>query len=190
LSQSVAVDTLLREAASPILKRLSDQLSLTVNVGLLEDNMVTYLAKIGDHANGGRALCVGDRFEAYCSGMGKVLLAALPDNALEAFLLDGDFVALTEKTITSRSALRVEFQRVRKQGYAIDDLEFDIDRRCIAVPVRDNQGRTFGAISVSDRPDRMTEGQQERLLEALLAASSAITQVMFPFAPTGRKVAR
>lgn len=180
LSQSVAVATLVEEASEPILTKLSDELSLTVNVGVLEDDMVVYLARYGDRSAGSHPPRVGDRFEAYCSGLGKVLLAALPDDALETFLLGGNFVALIQNTITARKALRAEFQRVRKQGYAIDDREFEEDRLCIAAPIRDHEGRTLAALSVSDRPSRLTSRKQERVLEALMNASKEVTRAMFP----------
>lgn len=185
LSQNVSIGELLRDASHDIMRELSSNLKLIAHIGILEDGMVSYVAKVGDSSEMSIHTRVGSQLEAYCSGLGKVLLAALPSDALEAFMLDGDFVALTPHTITDRAVLRVELDTVRIQGYATDDQENSLGLCCIAVPIRDAEGRTVAALSVSGEASHMAAHRQEGLRDALLAAAAAIRRNVFP----GNKVA-
>ena len=121
-----------------------------MHLGVLEHGMVTYVAKVARARRLSRPHQVGGQLEAYCSGLGKVLLAALPEEQMESVIMDGALVALTPYTITSAPALRAELKRVREQGYALDDRENHANMRCIAVPVLDRDGRAVAALSASD----------------------------------------
>ncbi|WP_235537515.1 IclR family transcriptional regulator [Sphingomonas sp. Root1294] len=108
--------------------------------------MMTYLLKEGDPA--GTAISGPDmQLEAYCSGLGKVLLAHLSKEELDAYLATAPFVALTPSTIISSGALRAELALTRERGYALDQGEMFDGFICIAVPVRIG-GRVVAAISL------------------------------------------
>lgn len=112
--------------------------------------MVTYLVK--EHGGGPPVLTREMiQLEAYCSGIGKVLLAHLDDAARDAYLAAGPFVALTGKTTTDPDALRTVLGRIRAQGYAVDDAELEDDLYCLAVPVRGPGGEVLAALSASSR---------------------------------------
>ena len=83
LSHNVATGEILRDLSQPILSELAKRLNVTIHVGVLEGGMVTYIAKIGS-AHSAVHTRVGAQLEAYTTGLGKVLLAALPEDALEA----------------------------------------------------------------------------------------------------------
>jgi DNA-binding IclR family transcriptional regulator len=180
LSQNVAISDLLREASVDIITEVSQRLNLTVHVGLLEGGMVTYVAKVCTPTSLSPHTRPGAQLEAYCSGLGKVLLAALPPEELDAIILDGDLVALTPQTITSRMQLRIELERVRKRGYALDNCEIRPDMRCLAVPIHDSEGRTIAAMSATEHADDMTEDRQYDLRDALMAAARKLEQRVFP----------
>lgn len=180
LSRNVEVADLLRNVAHGVLFELASRLSLTVHMGVLEDGMVTYVAKVGESAGFAVHTRVGAQLEAYCTGLGKVLLAALPHQEFEDFLGDGDLIALTSHTITDPGAFRREIARIRQRGYAIDDGESALDLRCVAVPVRDATDRTIAAISVSDEADRMDTDRQEALRIALQSAATVIQRKLSP----------
>jgi DNA-binding IclR family transcriptional regulator len=185
LSRYVAHDRLLQSAASTILEDLAAELDLIVHMGVLEDGMVTYVAKAGRNERFNVHTKVGTQLEAYCSGLGKVLLASLPLRELEAFIVEGDLVALTPNTITEPNAFRAEIERVRRRGWAIDNCEIDSDLRCVAVPVRDSTGRTIAAISSSDCAGLMSEERVTEIREALTFAAEAIgTQVFRTSGPS------
>lgn len=186
LSKNVEVGELLRDISQTVLFDLATRLKRTVHMGVLEESMVTYVAKVGESAGFAVHTRVGSQLEAYCSGLGKVLLAALPHYEFEAFLKEGALVPLTPHTITDPTAFRREIDRVRRQGYAVDDRESSGDLRCVAVPIWDFSGQTIAAISVSDEADRMDERRQEEVRIALHAAAVAIQQ---KFCPTGGLIA-
>src|SRR5471032_492071 len=129
LSHNVAIGDLLREASADITTELAHRFDLTVHLGLLEGNMVTYIAKVCTATSLSLHTRLGSQLEAYCSGLGKVLLAALPQDQLDSFIMEGDLVALTPYTITDRARLRAELTKVRMMGYALDDREIRADMR-------------------------------------------------------------
>lgn len=180
LSHKVDIGELLRQAAQPVLSNVAVTLGCTTHLGVLENCMVTYLCKINGSADFVVHTRVDAQHEAYCSGLGKVLLGSLSAAALDEFLLDGDFVALTANTITDRALLRNAVEDARARGYAIDDMESAADMRCVAVPVRDADGVNIAAISATDRADRMT---MERLDETLRVLTDAAAKIERTFRP-------
>jgi DNA-binding IclR family transcriptional regulator len=145
----------LAQAARPLLRRLAQALSATAHLGIFEGDMITYVVK--EHGGGSAVLTAEmSQLEAYCSGIGKVMLAALDDAALDAYLAASPFVALTPATITEPQALRDELGMVRRRGFAVDRGEASPDLFCLAVPVFGPGCRIEAAISVSGfarRPD-------------------------------------
>jgi IclR family transcriptional regulator, acetate operon repressor len=139
------------EAARPILRKLAQRLGGTAHLGILDDDMVTYLVKEGERAVFTRER---EQLEAYCTGIGKALLAQLPPHRFEHYL-QVPFVRLTSQTITEPAALSAEVQRTRTRGYAIDDREMAEDLACVAVPLRVS-GTAPLAISLSGDPARMS----------------------------------
>jgi DNA-binding IclR family transcriptional regulator len=185
LSHNVAIGELLREASHGITSELANRLNLTIHLGLLEGGMVSYVAKVSTPTAFPAHTRVGSQLEAYCSGLGKVLLAALPHDQLESFILDGDLVALTPYTITDRSLLLAELETVRKTGFAFDDRESQADMRCIAVPIHDGEGRTVAAMSATDNAQRMTPERRLEIRGALVEAAAAIGRKVYPSVAPG-----
>jgi DNA-binding IclR family transcriptional regulator len=150
-------------ASRPPLQTLAKALGTTVHLGVLEGDMVTYLVKAH---GGGPDLLTSEmsQLEAYCSGIGKVLLAHLPDAAQQAYLAGGPFVALTPNTLTDPLALARTFQEIAARGYAFDHAELQDNLYCIAVPVRGYDGRVVAALSASSRADLSGDpGRLDRL---------------------------
>lgn len=183
LSNIVPIGELLREASHKTIKRLADRFNVTVHMGILERGMISYIAKISAPSAFPTHTRVGFQLESYCSGLGKVLLAALPHDELESFILDGELIALTPYTITDRNSLRVELNTVRKQGFALDHRESQVDICCVAVPVCDGEGRTVAALSATDNADNMNEVLELELREALFEAASVIQLKVYPPGP-------
>ncbi len=160
-------------AATPILDRLASRTRCVVQLGVFENDMVTYLVKAGQSA-GDLFTQVGMQLEAYCSGIGKVLLAHLPAQAQAEYLLNGPFIALTARTITDPLLLKAELEHVATQDFAIDDEEVVAGLQCVAVPVRNRIGDVIAAISASQaaQPDR--SHWQNKSLPLMRAAASEI----------------
>jgi IclR family acetate operon transcriptional repressor len=173
LASLIDTKQLIAAASAPLLDRLAAQTRCVVQLGTFENDMVTYRLKTGRGSNS-LFTRVGMQLEAYCSGIGKVLLANLPFVAREAYLDTGPFIALTPRTITDPDALRAELMRVRSQGYAVDDEEVDAGLRCLAVPVHGPDGTVLAAISASRSTARAPLMPEPELLALLSAAARQI----------------
>lgn len=137
------------ETARPLLRKLALTQGRTAHLGVFGPNdMVTYLVK-----EGGESLFTreGAELEAYCTGIGKALLAMLPQERMDSYLA-GNFVPLTPYTLSDHRRLREEILRTRVRGYAIDDREMDENLACVAVPLS-LPDATLAAISLSGSPD-------------------------------------
>lgn len=136
--------------------------------GVLEDGMVTYLVKErGIDAELFTEECM--QLEAYCSAIGKVLLAVLPEPELDAYLANGPFVALTRHTLVSPQAIRAAVEAVRITGVGLDKCEIREDLYCMAVPVRANGSHVVGAISLSLLGRVPAADEQRRIVRKLRA---------------------
>lgn len=136
-------------AAHPHLERLRDRVNETVHLAISTHGEVLELAKV----SGGRATSVaarpGTRYPAYCTALGKVLLAHLPPEEFNGFLVQRRLFRHTPRTITTLSRLRGELQAVGKMGYVLDQGEMEEDLYCVGVPVRGPDGRVRAALSVA-----------------------------------------
>jgi len=136
--------------ARPLLKQLSQETGLTSHLGILESGMVTYKIRIpGRPPRAASFTREGMQLEAYCSALGKVLLAGLQDADLDDYLHEGAFVPLTPHTLIEPASLKQEILKTRQTGFAIDDREVSEDMICLAVPVAGPLGETVAAVSVS-----------------------------------------
>jgi len=163
---------ILARAARPAVRRLARNCRATAHLGILDNEMVTYLVK---ERGGGEELFTREdrQLEAYCSAIGKVLLANIEEQALASYLASAPFIALTEKTVTDPEVIRAMLQAVRQDGYAVDNQEIREGLVCVAVPVRDADGRVIAAISLSQTfPSKEIPGDE--LLSALKACAHRI----------------
>ena len=170
-------------AAAPLLHRLAERLGCLVQLGTLENEMVTYRVKTGTGA-GDVFTRVGMQLEAYCTGIGKVLLAHLPAAEREAYLATGPFPALTLRTITEPSILREELASVREHGFARDNEEIAEGMVCVAVPVASPGGTVLAAISATRSTGEAARLPDETVLAALRqAAAEVATRLGAPTPP-------
>lgn len=179
LLQLVDEKQVIATAAAPVLHRLAARLRCVVQLGTLENDMVTYRIKTGRGA-GDLFTKVGLQLEAYCSGIGKVLLAHLPEAEREAYLSTGPFPALTTHTITEPDRLREELVKVRLQGFAQDREEVAEDLFCLAVPIRSATDYPLAAISVSRTSAARASQSEARVLAMLKDAASDISCQLMP----------
>lgn len=148
----------IRHEARALLCDLRDDLEETVHLAALDqEHRVVYLDKLVPRlqAVGLMRSRVGWTAPAYCTGVGKAMLACLPPSVLESFLEEVVIVPFTERTIRSRAELRVELERVRASGFAICDEEHEVGVSCIAAAIRNRHGDPVAAISLSGPTARM-----------------------------------
>ena len=157
------------EAPSLILdhhvRQLAALLRETTHVAVLEGGMIRYVAKAETQRSLKIVTQVGTALEAYCTGVGKVLLAYQSRKLLLRYLGKGDLVALTPRTITEADELMAELERIRKKGYAMDDEEFESGLRCVAAPIW-VAGKPIAALSSSAPASRLTDKEVPRFVAA------------------------
>lgn len=132
----------------PMLDRLSQEIGQSTSVSILDEGEIVYVARAAQSRVMSIALMPGSRLPAYCTSMGRVLLAALPSEEAYSILEASRPVALTERTITEINALMVELEIVRRNGHAVIDQEVEVGLRSIAVPLRTTRGKTVAALNV------------------------------------------
>ncbi len=135
--------------ATPVLEALSRETGESAHFSVRMNDTVVVLAR----TSGPGAFQLADRVgvvrPAYCTALGKIMLAALDDEQLEGYLARTELAPLTDNTITTPDRLRREVAEVRRAGLAVDDGEFDPEARCAALPVRDFTGQVIGALGIS-----------------------------------------
>lgn len=159
-------------------KKLAARYGVFLHFGVLEEGMVTYLVK----ENGGQSeLFTAEQMqlEAYCSAVGKVLLAALPRPELDEYLANGPFVALTDRTLTEPDDIRQELAGVRAEKLAFDRFEIREDLFCVAVPVADPSGHVVGGLSASFLGTVPDSGRLDAVKRALKSLASQVAREEF-----------
>lgn len=180
LSRCASQEGLLAAAAEPTLRRITQTLSPTAHLGVLDQEfMVTYIAKANKRGHP-VPTHIGSKLEAYCSGLGKVLLAALSQPARASYLAEGPFIALTGRTIIDIAALERELCQVSRQGYAVDDCELMDDLRCVAVPIHDRTGNVMAALSASSPARDLPRSGVPAVARELRRHAAAIGAKLYP----------
>lgn len=123
----------------------------------------------------------GAEVPVYASAGGKVLLSELPEFILEAILDKTEFKSYTKHTITRRTVLLEELDRVRKMGYAVDAQESQDGGFCIAVPMRSKEGEIIAGLSFSGFIGEVSEGEINYYCQILKKASAEITENLYKY---------
>ena len=138
----------IRKYFLPYMKQIANELHETVFLGIPHELEVLYIeSAYPDESNGGRSI-MGEKAPMYCTGLGKAMLAYLPNERLEA-CVNGQFIPFTERTLTSGEELRRDVEDTRARGYAIDNMEHEYGVKCLGMPVFGNDNRVVAAISIS-----------------------------------------
>ncbi len=156
LGNVVAADLDVRTVAHPHLVSLRDGTAETAQIAILDHGQVVYLERVlSPRPVGFMRSRAGAILPAYCTGLGKTLLAYRPETEVTAWAMTQTLKPLTRNTITSLEQLLDELRTIRARGYGIDQEEREIGVRCIAAPVRNHEGDVVAAISVAGPSERM-----------------------------------
>ncbi|MFC4010611.1 IclR family transcriptional regulator [Nonomuraea purpurea] len=165
----------LPEVADPHLERLAAEVRESASVAVLDGEDVVYVARVATARIMRVTISIGTRFPAYCTSMGRVLLAGLPPAELDAYLERASLRRLTSHTVVLPAALRAELDQVRGRGWAMVDQELEEGLRSIAVPIRDRSGRAVAAVNVSTHASRRSlQAIRRDLLPPLQATAAKI----------------
>ncbi|MCP8897511.1 IclR family transcriptional regulator [Shinella daejeonensis] len=163
-----------RVVAAPHLERLHGHTGETVHLGVLRGREIIYLDKVESRQAVRMNSQIGNASPAYCTGIGKAALSALPPAALDAALRGPERRRYTPNTITALPALLAEFETVRTEGVAFDREEHEPGIRCVAAPIRDVEGTFFAGISVTGPAYRVSQEQLALWAPQVVEAARAI----------------
>jgi len=139
----------LRTAARPRLERMGREVGHTIHLAELAGADIVYIDKVEGHGAVRMASRIGAPVPVHTAGVAKTILAGLPADRRDAILATASFERFTASTITVPGDFTDELARVRKQGYAVDDGEYESYLACIAVPVRDHTGAVQAGVSIT-----------------------------------------
>jgi IclR family pca regulon transcriptional regulator len=168
LGMSAMNSTGLREHARPYLEELRQRASYTVSLAVLDGSDIMYVDRARSFRRGQSqadlGLGPGSRLPAYCTAMGKVLLAYLPDEEQRERLAEMTLTKRGPNTITSKNALRAELDEVLEESFAVNDEELEPELHSIAVPVRNEAREVVAAVSLAAHTSTISLGE---LVDAL-----------------------
>ncbi|MCL2536597.1 MAG: helix-turn-helix domain-containing protein [Nocardiaceae bacterium] len=166
----------LPEIAGPHLEALSDRVSESTSVSILDDGDVVYVARVPVRRIMTVSITIGTRFPAFATSMGRVLLAGLSPADLDAYLARVELTPLTGRTIATPDALRAELDKIRSDGFCVVDQELEEGLRSLAAPIRDRDGAVVAAVNISTQAARYTtEAVYDTLVPAAVATADAIS---------------
>ncbi|MDE1175259.1 MAG: IclR family transcriptional regulator C-terminal domain-containing protein [Edaphobacter sp.] len=176
LSHTYTASNTLSSAAQPILERMSATLRESFSVATLDGEDIVYVARSAVNRVMAVDLHIGSRLPAYCTSMGRILLAYLPPEQLEAYLARAVLTPHTTRTVVSVERLRMLLRTIRRNGYAICDQEYEVGLRSVAVPVFAPSGRAVATINLSGNAPRIsTLEMQTRFLPHLRNAANELS---------------
>lgn len=167
----------LRREALPFMKQLVDEWDETCDLSIFDQGKIFYIEVL----RGNRALsisaAVGQRMPSHATASGKLFLAYLPKNELDA-LLSQPLEAHTSHTITSSDKMRAQLDSIRSQGYAVDCEEYEPGVCAIAAPIFNRSGKVIAALGCPSPMSRMTSERISEIADAFKEAAKAISQRM------------
>jgi IclR family pca regulon transcriptional regulator len=175
LSNTYTASNALSTSAQPILERMSATFHESFSVATLDGDDIVYIARTSVSRVMSVDLHIGSRLPAYCTSMGRVLLAHLPSDQLEQYLTRVVLTPHTTRTVTTTDKLVMLLRNVRRNGYALVDQEYEVGLRSLAVPVYAPSGRVMATINLSGSAPRMpVYDMQTRFLPHLRNAANEL----------------
>lgn len=167
-------------AVQPLLDQITSLLHESSSLAVLEGDEILYIARSSTTTRlMSIDLGIGSRLPAYCTSMGRVLLAGLSAAEIDLYLSRVRLVKLTTRTVSTPDELKVALNAIRRDGYAVVDQELEIGLRSIAVPVSDRDGRSVAAINIGTQSSRVSVAEMEsKFLPPLRAAAHELGLVL------------
>ncbi|MDB6177384.1 IclR family transcriptional regulator [Paracoccus sp. Z330] len=167
--------TSLVERARPVLRKLMEVTGETANLGVEKEGAVLFLSQVETHASIRAFFPPGTLSSMHASGIGKALLAHMDQDRLQRVLAAMPLREYTARSITSRSGLMQDLDKIRAAGFSVDDEEKNTGMRCIAAPVFDVNREAVAGISVSGPTSRIHADEIARLSRHVIAAARQLT---------------
>lgn len=162
--------------AAPLLRQLADSSQETAGLVVLDGSDAIYVAQAESNNTVRTSNSIGARLPAYANAGGKVLLAHLPPKQLTELLGETSLPSFTGNTLTDLDALHVEFERIRRRGYAVDDEEYESGMRCVAAIVHDHSGAAVASVILSGPSTRITISRLGDLVQQVQQVAREISR--------------
>jgi IclR family pca regulon transcriptional regulator len=165
----------LATAAQPVLEHISHLLHESCSIATLDGVEIVYIARANVTRIMSIDLGVGSRLPAFCTSMGRAILANLPPEELESVLSRVEFKRYTERTITNPAKLTQALRQIRRDGYSIIDQELEHGLRSMAVPIQNPNGKVVAALNIGAHAQRVSvQEMQTKFLPHLRAAAQEL----------------
>ncbi len=169
----------LPQVVQPLLDQLSEDLGESSYVSILDGSDVVYVAMSSVRKVLSVNLMLGSRLPAFCTSTGRVLLASLDDDAARQLLTSSPLVQRTPRTLIHPEAIMSELGRIRANGYALIDQEFEVGLRSIGVPLQNARGDTLASMNIAVAAIQSNIDQLvEQYLPAMLRVQSELRSVL------------
>lgn len=164
------------QCAPPFLDALVAETGESASLGLFEDPEVVHILRVESAHPLRLPALAGRRSPAYCTGIGKAILAHLEPERLEKYLSEVTLHARTPRTLTDPEALRQDLRRVRLRGWSLDDEEIFPGLRCVAAPIFDFEGRVVAGMSVAGPTMRIPRDLLPRFAAKVMSAANEVSR--------------
>jgi len=172
-----------RGVALPIMRHLTRETGLTCHLAVLDGPEAVYIEKVEPEGFIRMDTWVGRRMKVHATSVGKAIVAYIPEDQLEEILRKSGMEKRTPKTITTLPRLLKELEKVRTQGFAVDDEENNLGARCVGAPIFDERGSIEASLGLSGTTQQVSPQTMPRILEALKDAARHISMGMGYRAP-------
>ncbi len=178
LGNIVQLQLKIRIIAYSYLYDLSRTTNETTYLVILEKGKIVYIDCVESTARLRSHPVFGEIVPLHCTGVGKAIMAFLPEKKIDEIIQKEGLERFTKNTITDPQVLKEELKRIRSRGYAIDNIEHEQGIRCVGVPIRNHRGEVFAAISVSGPAQRLDKARIQKISKSVTEASEAISERM------------
>jgi len=175
-----------REVALPVMRHLMEKTHLTCHLAILDGPDAVYIEKVEPQGFLRVDTWVGRRMRVHATSVGKALVAYIPPERLEKIVSERGMEKRTPKTITALPRLLKELEKVRAQGYAVDDEENNLGARCVGAPVFNQHGTIEASLGLSGTIHQINAHTMPRIVEALKDAARHISMQLGYRAPHRR----
>ena len=176
LQQNESDEQVVLRAAQTSMVKLVESCRETVNLGVLDAGEVVVISTIESPQSIRMTSKVGNRRYLHSTALGKVLLCGLTEKEIQRLIRIQGLPRLTPRTLVTKQALAIELERVRRQGYALDNEENEADGRCIAAPIVGAGGMIVASLSISAPAFRMDMARVRGLAGELIDACRVISR--------------
>lgn len=167
-----------RGVALPIMRHLTHQTGLTCHLAVLDGAEAVYIEKVEPEGFIRMDTWVGRRMRVHATSVGKAIVAHIGQEQLEQILRKGGMEKRTPKTIVTASRLLKELEKIRVQGYAVDDEENNLGARCVAAPIFGEHAAIEASLGLSGTTQQVSPQTMPRILEALKDSARHISMGM------------